>query len=74
MLKLPDSSEQENSPASEPVRALIEMRGISKRFGGVRALIDVNFTIQAAEIHSLVGRKRLGKEYLDQDPVGRIGA
>ena len=40
------------------------MRGISKRFGGVRALIDVNFTIQAGEIHSLVGENGSGKSTL----------
>ncbi len=51
-------------PSPEPVRALIEMRGISKRFGGVRALIDVNFTIQAGEIHSLVGENGSGKSTL----------
>ena len=64
MLKMPDSSAQEKSPASEPVRELIEMRGISKRFGGVRALIDVNFAIHAAEIHSLVGENGSGKSTL----------
>jgi simple sugar transport system ATP-binding protein len=64
MLKLPDSSEQERPAASEPVRTLIEMRGISKRFGGVRALIDVNFTIHASEIHSLVGENGSGKSTL----------
>jgi simple sugar transport system ATP-binding protein len=51
-------------PSPEPVRALIEMRSISKRFGGVRALIDVNFTIQAGEIHSLVGENGSGKSTL----------
>ncbi len=61
---MPDSSAQEKSPASEPVRELIEMRGISKRFGGVRALIDVNFAIHAAEIHSLVGENGSGKSTL----------
>jgi simple sugar transport system ATP-binding protein len=64
MLKQPDSSEQEKPAASEPVRTLIEMRGISKRFGGVHALMDVHFTIHAAEIHSLVGENGSGKSTL----------
>jgi simple sugar transport system ATP-binding protein len=64
MLTEPDSPEQGKPPPSEPVPAIIELRGISKRFGGVRALIDVNFTIQAAEIHSLVGENGSGKSTL----------
>ena len=64
MLKLPNSPEQEKPASSEPLQPLIEMRGISKRFGGVRALIDVSFTIKAAEIHSLVGENGSGKSTL----------
>ena len=64
MVNLPNSPEQEKSPSSEPVRTLIEMRSISKRFGGVRALIDVSFAIHAAEIHSLVGENGSGKSTL----------
>jgi simple sugar transport system ATP-binding protein len=64
MVQMPNSAEQERPSTAEPDRALIEMRGISKRFGGVRALIDVNFTIQAAEIHSLVGENGSGKSTL----------
>ena len=42
----------------------IEMRGISKRFGGVRALQDVNLSIHSAEIHSLAGENGCGKSTL----------
>src|SRR6516164_8450256 len=44
--------------------AFIEMRGISKRFGGVRALTDVSFSIEAAEIHCLAGENGCGKSTL----------
>jgi simple sugar transport system ATP-binding protein len=64
MIKQPHSSEQEQPPAREPAGELIEMQGISKRFGGVRALTDVSFTIQTAEIHSLVGENGSGKSTL----------
>ena len=40
------------------------MRGISKRFGGVRALQDVSFSILSAEIHSLAGENGCGKSTL----------
>ncbi len=63
MLKQPNT-EKENQGASEPAPALIDLRSISKRFGGVRALIEVNFTIQPAEIHSLVGENGSGKSTL----------
>jgi simple sugar transport system ATP-binding protein len=44
--------------------AFIEMRGISKRFGGVQALSDVSFSIRAAEIHCLAGENGCGKSTL----------
>ncbi len=43
---------------------LIELRGISKRFGGVRALDDVSMTIERAEIRCLAGENGSGKSTL----------
>ena len=40
---------------------LIEMRQVSKSFGGVLALRDVDFTLMAGEIHGLVGENGAGK-------------
>lgn len=34
-------------------RPILEMRGISKSFGVVKALSDVNFTVMPGEIHAL---------------------
>ncbi|HEY5813814.1 MAG TPA: ATP-binding cassette domain-containing protein, partial [Terrimicrobiaceae bacterium] len=42
----------------------IEMRHISKRFGGVRALVDVSFSIRSGEIHCLAGENGCGKSTL----------
>ena len=39
---------------------LLEMRGISKAFAGVKALSDVNFTVRQGEIHALVGENGAG--------------
>ncbi len=44
--------------------ALLELRGISKSFGGVAALQDVDFTLRAGEIHGLVGENGAGKSTL----------
>ena len=46
---------------SEAAPAFIEMLGISKRFGGVRALNKVDFAIRSAEIHCLAGENGCGK-------------
>jgi simple sugar transport system ATP-binding protein len=50
--------------APENAPEFIEMRGISKRFGGVRALIDVSFSIRSGEIHCLAGENGCGKSTL----------
>ena len=41
--------------------ALLELTDISKSFGGVQALRDVDFTLNAGEIHGLAGENGAGK-------------
>jgi rhamnose transport system ATP-binding protein len=43
---------------------LVEVRGISKRYGGVHAVADVSFAIQPATVHALVGENGAGKSTL----------
>ena len=47
-----------NEPTSPP---LVELRGIAKSYGGVRALDDVSFSIHRGAIHAVVGENGAGK-------------
>jgi ABC-type sugar transport system ATPase subunit len=55
---------------AEPGSAHIELEGISKNFGGVRALDDVSLTIPAGSIHALVGENGAGKSTLGKIVAG----
>jgi ribose transport system ATP-binding protein len=45
-------------------QTLLELRGVSKNFGGVAALREVDFDLKEGEIHGLVGENGAGKSTL----------
>jgi ribose transport system ATP-binding protein len=49
---------------SGPPAAVIEIRNLSKQFGGVRALDNVDLTVGRREVHGLLGQNGSGKSTL----------
>jgi rhamnose transport system ATP-binding protein len=65
------------SAGGDPIREAagsigLELRGISKRYGGAQALEDVSVTVAAGEIHALVGENGAGKSTLGKIIAGAV--
>jgi branched-chain amino acid transport system ATP-binding protein len=53
--------------------ALLEVRGITKRFGGLVALQDVSFSVEEGELRGLIGPNGAGKSVMFKTIAGFYG-
>ena len=52
------------APPAVPATPILELKGISKTFPGVKALDDVSFAVWPGEVHMLLGENGAGKSSL----------
>lgn len=51
---------------------LLEVKSLSKRFGGLKALDDVNLSIAEGSLHAIIGPNGAGKSTLLNCLVGKL--
>lgn len=55
------ASRPNSGPQSDNAPVILETRGLTKHFGGVRAVTDVDFSVRKGEVRALIGPNGAGK-------------
>lgn len=53
-------------------KAILEIQGVNKSFGGLRALDDVNLTVIESTVHAIIGPNGAGKSTLLNTVIGKL--
>jgi ABC-type sugar transport system ATPase subunit len=64
----------DSNPSAAGSSIGLELRHVSKRYGGAQALVEVSITVAAGEIHALIGENGAGKSTLGKIIAGAITA
>ena len=73
LTEMTSEASRETAP-SAATEVLVELKGISKAFGSVRALHNVDLVVRAGEVHAIVGENGAGKSTLVTIAAGALQA
>ena len=54
--------------------SILEIKGVNKSFGGLKALTDVNLSVEEGSIHSIIGPNGAGKSTLLNVLIAKISS
>src|ERR671917_22174 len=63
-MSLPDDSGVQSAATTSEAPPVFRLRSVTKRFGGVTAVEEVDFDLRPGEVHALVGENGAGKSTL----------